>query len=162
LIFILTASLPEFLCRSVVALLHLAYEALLGFHASAHGLGRLGVLAEEIVDLLHTGAEAEGDALAAAAVLGLLVGAGVDDGLDAGALGLVYVFRGLSCVAELQTKQEQRQKQTQIPFGNDNQRSEGQGPGQATTRTNTGVLRYAQDDENRWRRGGAARDKRRR
>jgi hypothetical protein len=54
------------------------------------------VLAEEVVDLLHGGAGAEGDALAAAAVndggvVALLGGHGVDDGLDAGELGLVDV-----------------------------------------------------------------------
>jgi len=58
------------------------------------------VLAEEVVDLLDGGAGAEGDALAAAAVddggvVALLGGHGVDDGLDAGELGLVDIGGGL-------------------------------------------------------------------
>ena len=49
------------------------HHALLGFDttAAAHGLehlSHLGVLAEEVVDLLHGGAGAERDAFAAAAV----------------------------------------------------------------------------------------------
>ena len=81
---------------------------MLGFHAAAAGhaahafeeFGHLGVLAEEVVDLLDGGAGAEGDALAAAAVddggvVALLGGHGVDDGLDAGELGLVDVGGGL-------------------------------------------------------------------
>jgi hypothetical protein len=55
--------------------LHLGHESLPGFHAAGHAgahafeeFGHLGVLAEEVVDLLHRGAGAERDALAAAAV----------------------------------------------------------------------------------------------
>jgi len=64
---------PEFL-----ASLHLAHHALLGFDAaaSAHGLehlSHLGVLAEEVVDVLHGGAGAFGDALAPVAVDDLVV-----------------------------------------------------------------------------------------
>ena len=77
-------------------------------HAAAHGFehfGHLGVLAEEVVDLLDGDAGAGGDALAAAAVdevgvLALLVGHGVDDGFDAGELALVDVFRGLGHAGE--------------------------------------------------------------
>ena len=80
---------------------------MLGFgaagEAAAHAFeefGHLGVLAEEIVDLLDGGAGAEGDALAAAAVddggvVALLGSHAVDDGFDAGELGLVDVGGGL-------------------------------------------------------------------
>lgn len=91
---------PEFLSA-----LHLAHHALLGFDATAgaHGLehlAHLAVLAEEVVDVLHGGAGASGDALAAVAVdefmvLALFVRHRVDDGFDAGELALVYVFDGL-------------------------------------------------------------------
>jgi len=58
--------------------LHLGHEALLGFEAAAgaHGLehfAHLGVLAEEVVDLLDGGSGAAGDALAAATVDDLVV-----------------------------------------------------------------------------------------
>ena len=61
-------SAPEFLST-----LHLAHHALLGFDAAAaaHGLehlAHLGVLAEEVVDVLHGGAAAAGYALAAVAI----------------------------------------------------------------------------------------------
>jgi len=71
---------------------HLGHEALLGFGAAgAHGfehLAHLGVLAEEVVDLLDGGARTLRDALAAAAVdeggVGaLFAGHRVDDDLDA-------------------------------------------------------------------------------
>jgi hypothetical protein len=81
---------------------------LLGLHAAtachaAHAseeFGHLGVLAEEVVDLLDGGAGAEGDALASAAidhggVVALAGGHGVDDCLDASELGLVDVGGGL-------------------------------------------------------------------
>jgi len=86
----------------LLSALHLAHHALLGFDAAAgaHGfehLSHLAVLAEEVVDVLHGGAGAGGDALAAAAVdelvvLALLVRHRVDDGLDAGELAFVHVF----------------------------------------------------------------------
>ena len=89
-----------------LAAAHLAHEPLLHFgHATAraHALehfAHLGVLAEEIVDLLDGGAGAEGDALAAAAVddggvAALLGGHGVDDGFNAAELLFVDVARGL-------------------------------------------------------------------
>jgi len=58
--------------------LHLGHEELLGFEAAAgaHGLehfAHLGVLAEEVVDLLDGGSGAAGDALAAAPVDDLVV-----------------------------------------------------------------------------------------
>src|ERR1035441_3891719 len=98
---IATANLPaEFLAG-----LHLGHEALLGFEAAAgaHGLehfAHLGVLAEQVVDVLDGGAGAAGDALAAAAVGDLVVAAflgghGVDDGLDAVELAFVDVLYGL-------------------------------------------------------------------
>ncbi len=68
-------------------------------------LRHLGVLAEEVVDLLDGGAGAGGDAFSAAAVdevgvAALLVGHGVDDGFDAGELGFVDVFGGLGHAGE--------------------------------------------------------------
>ena len=90
--------------------LHLAHHALLGFEAAAAAdhfehLAHLGVLAEEVVDLLHASAGAVGDAFAAGAVddlvvLALAVGHGVDDGLDAGELPFVDVFGGLGHAGE--------------------------------------------------------------
>jgi len=82
----------------------------LGLHASAaaHGFehfGHLGVLAEEVVNLLHRGAASCGDAFAAAAVdevgvLALFVGHRVDDGFNAGELAFVDVLRSLSHALE--------------------------------------------------------------
>ena len=90
--------------------LHLLHHALLGFEAGAgaHGFehfAHLGVLAEEVVDLLHGGSGAAGDALAAASVDDLVVaslagGHGVDDGLDAVELLLVNVVDGLRHAGE--------------------------------------------------------------
>lgn len=81
------------------------HHALLGFDATAgaHGFehfAHLGVLTEEVVDLLNGGSGAAGDALAAAAVddlvvAALLSGHGVDDDLDAVELALVDVVDGL-------------------------------------------------------------------
>lgn len=85
--------------------LHLAHHALLGFDAASAAdrfehFAHLGVLAEEVVDLLDRCAGAGGDAFAAGAVdefvvLAFLVGHGVDDGFDAGELRFVDVFGGL-------------------------------------------------------------------
>jgi uncharacterized protein YjlB len=62
-------------------------------HLHLKSLEHLGVLADEVVNLLHGGVGAEGDALAAAAVddggvVALPAGHGVDDGFDAGELRL--------------------------------------------------------------------------
>jgi hypothetical protein len=88
----------------------LLHHALLGFDATAaaHGfehLSHLGVLAEEVVDLLDGGTGAAGDALAAASVDEFVVAAlagghGVDDGLDAVELLLVHVLGGLRHAGE--------------------------------------------------------------
>ena len=100
-----TTSSAICLSAEFLAALHLAHHALLGFDAAAaaHGLehlAHLGVLAEEVVDVLDGGAGAAGDALAAAAVDDLVVvalfgGHRVDDGFDAGELAFVDVFDGL-------------------------------------------------------------------
>jgi len=84
---------------------HLAHEALLHFDAAtaAHHLehfAHLGVLAEEVVDVLDRGSAAAGDALAAVAVDDLVVETlflrhRVDDGFDAVELAFVDVFDGL-------------------------------------------------------------------
>ena len=82
---------------------HAAAHHLCGHAAFAHlleHLGHLGVLAEEVVDVLNLGAGAFGDALAAAAVddlvvAALLVGHGVDDGFEARELLFVDVPGGL-------------------------------------------------------------------
>jgi len=84
---------------------HLAHEALLHLDAAtaAHHLehfAHLGVLAEEVVDVLDRGSAAAGDALAAVAVDDLVVETlflrhRVDDGFDAVELAFVDVFDGL-------------------------------------------------------------------
>jgi hypothetical protein len=95
-----TGSSSEFLFAA-----HLGHEALLHLYAAtaAHHLehlSHLGVLAQEVVDVLYGGSAAAGDAFAAVAVDDLVVEAlflrhRVDDGLDAVELAFVYVFYGL-------------------------------------------------------------------
>ena len=75
-----------------------------GAHHFEH-FAHLGVLLEEIVDLLDGGSGAGGDAFAAAAVDEFVVAAfavchGVDDGFDAGELAVVDLLGGLGHAGE--------------------------------------------------------------
>ena len=82
---------------------HAAAHHLLGQAAFAHlleHLAHLRVLAEEHVDVLHAGAGAGGDALAARAgddlvIAALVRGHGVDDGFEADELLFIHILRGL-------------------------------------------------------------------